>query len=68
MKMNMGAVDRVLRVALALTVGVLWYMNVIGGVLAIVLAVLAAVFLLTSFFGFCPLYRPFGFSTRGKAQ
>lgn len=68
MKMNMGAVDRVLRVALALTVGVLWYMNVIGGVLAIVLAVLAAVFLLTSFFGFCPLYRPFGFSTRGKVQ
>ncbi|MDX2273813.1 MAG: DUF2892 domain-containing protein [Hyphomonadaceae bacterium] len=68
MKMNMGAVDRALRVALALTVGVLWYMNVIGGVLAIVLAVLAAVFLLTSFFGFCPLYRPFGFSTRGKGQ
>lgn len=68
MKMNMGAVDRVLRVALALTVGVLWYMNVIDGVLAVVLAVLAAVFLLTSFFGFCPLYRPFGFSTRGKGQ
>lgn len=68
MKMNMGTVDRAARTALALTVAVLWYMGVIGGTLAIVLAVLAAVFLLTSFFGFCPLYRPFGFSTRGKSQ
>ena len=68
MKMNMGVVDRVLRAALAAMVAVLWYMGVIGGALAIVLAILAAVFLLTSFFGFCPLYRPFGFSTRGKGQ
>lgn len=68
MKMNMGMVDRLARAALAVTVAVLWYTGVIGGALAIVLAVVAAVFLLTSFFGFCPLYRPFGFSTRGKAQ
>jgi hypothetical protein len=66
--MNMGMVDRLARAALAVTVTVLWYTGVIGGLLAIVLAVLAAVFLLTSFFGFCPLYRPFGFSTRGKDQ
>lgn len=66
--MNMGMVDRLARAALAVTVAVLWYTGVIGGALAIVLAVVAAVFLLTSFFGFCPLYRPFGFSTRGKAQ
>jgi hypothetical protein len=66
--MNMGMVDRLARAALAVTVAVLWYTGVIGGALAIVLAVLAAVFLLTSFFGFCPLYRPFGFSTRGKRQ
>lgn len=68
MKMNMGMVDRAARAALAVTVAVLWYTGVIGGALAIVLAVLAAVFLLTSFFGFCPLYRPFGFPTRGKGQ
>lgn len=67
MKMNMGMIDRAARTALALTVAVLWYMGVISGVIAIVLGVLALVFLLTSFFGFCPLYRPFGFSTRGKS-
>ena len=66
--MNMGMADRVLRAALAVTVVVLWYMGVIGGALAIALAVLAAVFLLTSLFGFCPLYGPLGFSTRGKSQ
>lgn len=66
--MNMGMVDRAARAALAATFAVLWYMGVIGGALAIALAVLAAAFLLTSFFGYCPLYRPFGFSTRGKSQ
>lgn len=68
MRMNIGIVDRVLRLAFALTVAVLWYMGVIGGALAIVLLVLAAVFLLTGLFGFWPLYRPFGFSTRGEVQ
>lgn len=68
MKMNMGMVDRSARVALAATVAVLWYMGVIDGAVAIVLAVVAGVFLLTSFFGVCPLYSPFGFSTRGKGQ
>ncbi|MFN0022749.1 MAG: DUF2892 domain-containing protein [Parvularculaceae bacterium] len=66
--MNMGLIDRVLRVAIALTVAYLWYKGYISGGLAIGLAILAAVFLLTSLFGFCPLYRPFGFSTRGKGK
>ncbi|WP_094766821.1 YgaP family membrane protein [Pseudozobellia thermophila] len=35
----------------------------VTGTLGIVLLVLAAVFLLTAFVGFCPLYLPFGLST-----
>lgn len=66
--MNMGIADRLVRAALAVTVAVLWYLGVINGALAIGLAVLAAVLLLTSFVGTCPLYKPFGFSTRGKGQ
>lgn len=66
--MNMGMADRLVRSALAVTVAVLWSLGVIDGALAMALAVLAAVFLLTSLFGFCPLYKPFGFSTRGKGQ
>lgn len=67
MTVNMGRSDRVLRVAIGLTVAYLWYAGVIGGMLAIGLAILAVVFVLTSFFDLCPLYKPFGFSTRGKS-
>lgn len=40
--------------------------NVVSGWLAIVLGVLAAVFVLTSLIGFCPLYLPFGINTCGR--
>jgi hypothetical protein len=64
MQQNMGVVDRTIRTLLAIAVAVLWYLDVIGGVLAIVLAVFAVVFLLTSFVGHCPAYVPFKISTR----
>jgi len=45
-------------------VGILYYTGVINGVLAIILGILAIVFLATSFISFCPLYLPLGLSTR----
>lgn len=62
----MGMADKAIRFALAAIVGVLYYTNVINGTLAIVLGVLAVVFVLTSFISFCPLYFPFGITTRRK--
>lgn len=62
----MGFADKVIRFILAIIVGVLYYTNVINGTLAIVLGALAVVFILTSFISFCPLYLPFGISTRKK--
>jgi len=64
MKANMGIVDRVIRMALAILVGVLWYSGQISGTLAIILGVLAIVFLMTSVISFCPIYGPFGISTK----
>lgn len=61
---NMGTLDRVIRTLLAIVVGVLYFMDVISGTLAIVLGILAIVFLLTSLVSTCPLYMPFGLSTR----
>lgn len=61
---NMGTLDRVIRTLLAVVVGVLYFMDVISGTLAIVLGILAIVFLLTSLVSTCPLYMPFGLSTR----
>lgn len=66
MPKNMGPVDRVIRFLFAVVVAALYFTGVIGGTLALVLGVLAAVLLLTSILGFCPLYLPFKFSTAGK--
>ena len=66
MKTNMGYTDRVTRVVIAVLIGVLYYGGVIGGTLALVLGLLALVFIATSFIGFCPLYFPFGINTRNK--
>jgi hypothetical protein len=63
---NMGTVDKVVRVAVALLIAVLYFTGQITGLAAILLGVLAVVFLLTSAVGTCPLYLPFGISTRGK--
>lgn len=63
MKKNMGGLDKTIRLLIAIVIGALYFTNVISGTLAIILGVLAIVFLLTSFIGFCPLYSPFKFST-----
>jgi len=63
MTKNMGLVDRVIRILAAVLVAVLYLTHVISGPLAIVLGVIAAVFVVTSFAGVCPAYMPFRLST-----
>lgn len=64
MKANMGTIDRTIRILLALAVGLLYYFGYISGTVAIVLGVIAGIFLLTGIVSFCPLYVPLGISTR----
>lgn len=68
MKKNMGTIDRVIRVLLAIVVIVLYLTGSITGIAAIILGILAAVFVLTSLIGFCPLYALIKISTIGKAK
>jgi hypothetical protein len=63
MKKNMGTADKSVRVLLAIAVAVLYYFDVIGGTLAIVLMAFAIIFLLTSLVSFCPLYTLLGINT-----
>ena len=63
---NMGKADRIIRTILAIVVAILYFTDQITGTAAIILGVLAIIFLLTSFVGFCPLYVPFKLSTRKK--
>ncbi|MCB9284665.1 MAG: DUF2892 domain-containing protein [Lewinellaceae bacterium] len=66
MKKNLGSVDRVVRIVLALVFGGLFFGKVVTGTLGIILLVLGVVFLLTSLVNFCPLYMLFGLSTAPK--
>jgi hypothetical protein len=68
MKKNMGKADRTIRSLLALLMIALYYFEIVTGTLGIVLIVVSAIFLLTSFISFCPLYAPFGLSTCAKAE
>ncbi len=64
MKQNMGAIDRVIRVILAIVVLVLYLTGAITGTAAIILGIIAVIFVLTSLVGFCPLYVIFNISTK----
>lgn len=64
MKKNMGTIDRIIRTAVALLVAALYFTGQITGTAAIILGVIAVLFLLTSLFSRCPGYLPFGISTR----
>jgi len=68
MKKNMGTIDKVIRILIALVVIALYFAEVISGTLAIVLLVLSAIFILTSLISFCPLYWPFGINTGAKQK
>lgn len=64
----MGTVDKVVRILVAIVIVGLYFANLISGTIAIILLILAGVFILTSFMSFCPLYLPFGISTRKKEK
>jgi len=68
MKKNMGTIDRVFRVLVAVAIIVLYLANVISGIVAIILLAIAAIFILTSFISFCPLYYPFKISTKKSVR
>ena len=62
----MGTVDKVVRILVAAIILVLWFTHVVTGTLAVILLILAGILVVTSLIGTCPLYLPFGLSTRKK--
>ncbi len=56
MKKNLGSADRIIRILIAAVVVTLYALNIISGTWAIVLLIVSAVFVLTSFLSFCPIY------------
>jgi len=63
MKTNIGIIDRVIRVILAIVVAVLIYMGTLTGTAAIVLGIFAGILLFTALIGWCGLYTLVGINT-----
>ncbi|MEZ5000539.1 MAG: DUF2892 domain-containing protein [Bacteroidales bacterium] len=60
MKKNIGKYDRVIRIVLGLAIIALgFYFKTFLGLIGLIP-------LVTALFGFCPLYSPFGLSTKEK--
>ncbi len=68
MKKNMGNTDRIIRVIAAIVFAVLYFTGTVTGTIGLVLVVLGAVFLATSFISFCPLYALVGMNTCEKKE
>jgi hypothetical protein len=63
MKKNMGSTDKAIRIVFAIVFAIVAFNGLVSSPWNYVLLALSAVFLLTSFVSFCPLYAPFGIST-----
>jgi len=66
MKKNLGSIDKIVRVFVAVVIGILYFTGQITGTAAIILGIFAVAFLSTSAIGLCPLYLPFNISTLKK--
>lgn len=66
MKLNLGLIDRGIRMFLAILIIDLYITKVLAGGLAFVLIPLAAFFIITGLISFCPIYNFIGISTKKK--
>ena len=63
MKKNIGSIDKILRLVLAIVLFTVAYLGMVEGTLAIVAYVAGAVMLFTAFMKSCPLYSIFGINS-----
>ena len=61
---NMGVLDRTIRIILAIIIGLLYYFGLISGWVAIVLGIIALIFIITGILGYCPMYQLLKISTK----
>jgi hypothetical protein len=63
MKKNMGTVDRIIRVVLAIIASGLYITGTVTGTVGVGMMLLGGIFLAVSFLGFCPIYALLGIKT-----
>ena len=63
MKKNVGNIDKMIRVVIAIIAGTLYFTGTVTGVLGYVALGVGAIMLLTAVMSRCPLFSIFGFSS-----
>ena len=63
MNKNMGNLDKLIRVLLAMVFVILYLTSTVTGTLGLALVAIAVLFVLTGLVSFCPLYTIFGINT-----
>ncbi len=64
MSVNEASWDRVVRVILGVILLGLYFMGSVSGTVGIIALIVGIIMLATGLFGFCPLYKVVGFSTK----
>lgn len=68
MKKNMGTVDKSMRMVAVASIVVVYFAGIITGPTAMALGIVAVIFAITSFIGFCPMYSIIGVNTCGEGS
>ena len=63
MKKNMGSTDRFIRLFIAVAFLTTFYTDTVGGILGYIMVAIAGILIVTTFFGFCPLYSVLGINS-----
>lgn len=63
---NMHIIDRIIRIIIALVIVYFYFAGQISGLAAIILGIIAVIFIITGLIGYCPVYQLLGISTKGK--
>ncbi|MCD8494796.1 MAG: DUF2892 domain-containing protein [Candidatus Pacebacteria bacterium] len=63
MKQNIGKADKIIRIIIGIAIIILFVTGIIQGAIGIALLVLAGMLIITTFTGFCGIYKFFGIST-----
>jgi hypothetical protein len=66
MKANIGSLDKVIRIFLAIVFAILYITKMVEGTVSIILLVVGGILLLTSIINFCPLYAIMGLNSNKK--
>lgn len=70
MQLNVGSTDRMVRIilgAILIALPLLGIVSSLSSTLGVIMLIVGAVFVITGFVSFCPLYRIIGASTKSES-